>query len=448
LHFNFTFLILHFFMLLHTKNTILVKLCRLFLPPVIVMLFSVTSNAQPLVAEQLTLIQAVSEATQHNGSLRALKYESAAAEGDITTAGLRPNPNLTINGDILPSEGFGPYQKEYGASLGIPFELGGKRDARLSYAYLQRDVTALRYEDALRQTVFAVKSAYFDVVTTEQKAQVANENLTLFDSLVSLNRVRVSGQEIAQVDLARSEVEREKFALDVMAAQEQNRSVMTGLLALLGRNAANHMTRIQADTTIIPHIAAIADLKLPSVDDLVAKAIIERSDIKALAKAEEAARAQLELQKALASIDLTVSLDAIRQQQVTFWGASLSFPLSFFDRHQGEIQKAEAQSSEAEIQTQAALLQLRADITSALSDANTKRESLIKLRDNILQKSRSVRASVEYAYRHGSTSLIDFLDAVRTENELHQLFVDALGSYAKSLITLDFLIGKDVLYAM
>ena len=62
--------------------------------------------------------------------------------------------------------------------------------------------------------------------------------------------------------------------------------------------------------------------------------------------------------------------------------------------------------------------------------------------------SRSVRSSVEYAYLHGSTSLIDYLDAVRTENELHQLFVDALGAYAKSLITLDFLIGKDVLYAM
>ncbi len=435
-------------MLLHTKNTYMMKLRRLFLPPVVVALFWCTSEAQPPAAEQLTISQAVSEALEHNASLRALKFETAAAEGDITTAGLRPNPSLTINGDILPSDGLGPSDKQYGASLGIPFELGGKRDARLSFAILQRDVTTLRYEDAERQTAFAVKSAYLDVVTTEQKAQVAVENLTLFDSLVSLNRVRVSGQEIAQVDLARSEVEREKFDLDVMAAQEQNRSVMTGLLVLLGRNAANRTTPIQADTTIIPHIAAIADLKLPSVDELVAKAVVERSDIKALAKAEEAARAQVDLSKALASIDLTVSLDAIRQQQVTFWGASLSFPLPFFDRHQGDIQKSEAQSSEAEIQTQAALLQLRADITSALSDANTKRESLIKLRDNILQKSRSVRASVEYAYRHGSTSLIDFLDAVRTENELHQLFVDALGSYAKSLITLDFLIGKDVLYAM
>ena len=243
-------------------------------------------------------------------------------------------------------------------------------------------------------------------------------------------------------------MEREKFALDVLASEEQNRSVTTSLLALIGRNAANRMTTIQTDSSLIPKIAANANTPLPSVDSLIAIAVTERSDIKALKKAEEAAQAQTELQKALATIDLTVSLDAIRQQGVTFWGTSFSFPLPIFDRHQGEIQKAEAQYSEAQVQTEAVLLQLRADITSALSDANTKRASLIKLRDNIIEKSRSVRASVEYAYRRGSTSLIDFLDAVRTENELHQLFVDALGSYAKSLITLDFLIGKDILYVL
>ncbi len=412
------------------------------------MMLTRTSDGQTPTAEQLTIKQAINEATEHNANLRALKFETAAAEGDITTAGLRPNPSLTLNGDILPSDGLTPASKQYGFSLGIPFELGGKRNARLSYANLQHDVTVLRYSDIIRQMVFSVKSTYLDLVTSQQKANVAVGNLALFDSLVSLNRIRVSGQEIASVDLMRSEVEREKFALDVLAAQEQTRSVITALTSLLGRNAANGSNTVQADTTIIPQIATIANNPLPSLDSLVAIATAERSDIKALVKAEEAAKAQIELAKSLAAIDLTVSLDAIRQQQVTFWGASVNFPLPFFDRHQGDIQKAEAQSSEAEVQTQGALLQLRADITSALSDARTKRESLIRLRDNILQKSKSVRSSVEYAYVHGSTSLIDYLDAVRTENELHQLFVDALGAYAKSLITLDFLTGKDVLYAI
>lgn len=434
-------------MRMHIKIHLKRKCCMLLLSVVLVTLLRVTSDAQTP-AEQLTLTQAISEATLHNQSLRALKYETAAAEGDITTAGLRPNPNLTLIADILPSGGLTPADKYYGASLSMSFELGGKRNARLSYANLQRDVTSLKYDDAVRQTVFSVKSTYLDVVTSQQKAKVAGENLLLFDSLVALDRIRVSGQEIAAVDLTRTEVEREKFALDVLAAQEQNRAVTTALLALVGRNAANRTSRIQSDSTLIPKIAANADTPLPSADSLIAIAITERSDIKALKKAEEADQAQTELQKALAAIDLTVSLDATRQQGTTFWGTSFSVPLPIFDLHQGEIQKAEAQYSEAQIQTEAALLQLRADLTSALSDANTKRASLIKLRDNIIEKSRSVRTSVEYAYRRGSTSLIDFLDAVRTENELHQLFVDALGSYAKSLITLDFLIGKDILYVL
>jgi cobalt-zinc-cadmium efflux system outer membrane protein len=435
-------------MLLHIKN-IFQYYVKLTYVPYLLLAVSLTQTClaqQPI--EPLTLNQAISEAIIHNQSLRALKYETASAEGDITSAGLRPNPSLLLIADVLPSQGTGPADKYYGISLGLPFELGGKRDARLSYANLARDVTLLKYDDAVRQTVFSVKSTYLDMVTTQQKAKVAEENLVLFDSLVTLDRVRVSGQEIAAVDLTRTEVEREKFALDVLAAQEQNRAVTTALLALIGRNAASRRTLIQSDTSLIPKIAANADIPLLPVDSLIAIAINERSDIKALRKAEEAAKAQTDLQKSLAVIDLTVSLDANRQQGATFWGTSFSFPLPIFDRHQGEIQKSEAQYSESQVQTEAALLQLRADLTSALSDATTKRISLIKLRDNIIEKSRSVRTSVEYAYRRGSTSLIDFLDAVRTENELHQLFVDALGSYAKSLITLDFLIGKDILYVL
>ncbi|MDP4229018.1 MAG: TolC family protein [Bacteroidota bacterium] len=400
------------------------------------------------VIERLGLKTAIDEAVTHNVSLKAIEYEISAAEGDISTAGLRPNPNLTLIGDILPSNGLGPADKYYGASLSLPFELGGKREARLKYAHLQHDLSELRYEDAIRQTVYAVKASYLDLVTALEKAAVAEENLALFDSLVSLDRIRVAGQEIAEVDLTRTEVEREKISLEAMASQEQSRAVATSLSMLLGRKIQNESILIQPDTTLLSTLTLKADVLLPAMDSLMSIALAQRSDIRALAKAEEASKAQLELQKSLAAIDLTVSLDANRQQGTTFWGASFSAPLPFFDRHQGEIEKAEALSSEAQTQTNAAILQLRAEIASALSDANTKRLSLVKLRDNIIQKSKSVRISVEYSYRRGSTSLIDFLDAIRTENELHQLFVDALEAYAKSLITLDYLIGKDILYAV
>jgi len=41
---------------------------------------------------------------------------------------------------------------------------------------------------------------------------------------------------------------------------------------------------------------------------------------------------------------------------------------------------------------------------------------------------------------------VDYLDAARTYNELQQDYVDALQSYAKSLVTLNFVTGKDLYY--
>ena len=405
-----------------------------------------TMDAQTPAAEQLTILQVVQEARTNNLSLQALKYESAAAHGDIVTAGLRPNPSITINGDLLPSDGITPKDKSYGVSFAVPFELGSKRQARVDAAVLLRDVTDLKYNDAIRQTIFSVKSAYIDLASAYLKAGVSNTNLRLLDSLVSLNRIRVAGKDIAAVDLVRSEVEREKFSLDVLAAEQSYKTASTSLSAILGRKTSS--TLILPDTSAVVNVARLINRSLPSLDSLYAIAERERTDILMLKRSEDATNAQIALANSLSAIDLTVSLDVLRQQSITFYGASLNFPLPIFDRHQGDIEKAEAYHAESVAATTVATNQLRADLQAATNDVLTKREALRRLVTNILSKSEQVRQSVEYAYRRGGTSLIDYLDATRTENELRQFYVDALGAFAKSLITLDYITGKEIFYVL
>ncbi len=407
-----------------------------------------TMDAQTPAAERLTLFQAVQEAIHNNPTLHALSYESVAADGDVLTAGLRPNPSVTINSDILPSNGLGIGDKSYGVSFGMPFELGSKRQYRIDAATIQKDVTDLKYNDAVRQTIYVVKNAYIDLADAFIKSNVSFENLGLLDSLVELNRVRVTGKDIAKVDLARSEVEREKFSLDVLAAQQSYKIASTALLARLGRRASFRADQLLPETTALLKVSALIDKPIPSLDSLVEIAEQVRTDIQVLKRSEDAASAQVAVANSLSALDLTVSLDVLRQQSVTFYGASFNFPLPIFDRHQGDIARAEANRLEAQAQTTAAKIQLRADLESAVTDVLTKREALLRLEKNILSKSQQVRESVEYSYRHGGTSLIDYLDAARTENEIRQLYVDALGAYAKSLITLDYIIGKDMFYVL
>ena len=400
--------------------------------------------AQPKAAGVLSMHTALTEALANNASLRSLRYEQLASEADQITAGLHPNPSLTVNADILPSEGFTAKDKNYGLSLGIPIELGGKRDARIKQADAALRVTELQYLDALRQMTLAVRSAYIDFASTAERASAYGENLSLLDSLVSLSKIRVKDKDIAPVELTRSEVERDKFLLETLRSAEDHRAARTTLYALMGRTGSRTTQQDQPDTSAFTTIRSIAVRPLPALDSLLSVAEQERSDLRVLRATEEEAKATSELQRSLATIDLNVSLDYLRSQEITYYGTTVSVPIPIFNRNQGEIEKATVREAETKAQTEAALLQLHADVTNAWYDATNKQRALRTLGENVLGKSLDVRTAIEYAYRRGGTSLIDFLDAARTYNELRQSYVEALGDFAKSLVVLNAVVGKDV----
>jgi cobalt-zinc-cadmium efflux system outer membrane protein len=392
---------------------------------------------------KLAMEAAVREAIVHNVSLRSILYEHDAAQADKTTASLRPNPNLLLQADIIPTEGIKAIDKSYGGSFGMPFELGGKRSARMSMAGEFLKLTDLQIESVEHLLTENVRNAYIDCLSTRQKLSVLQKNLALLDSLVSLSSIRVKDQEIAAVELTRAELERSKFLLGVYAAEQDYRAACTGLLMLLGRTMpeiAVQFDSIEFDEFRNSDTAASAI----GLDSLFVIGKESRSDLRAARQNEEVNKANLELQRSQAAIDLNVSLDLFRQQSITYTGASFSLPVKLFDRNQGEIEKAEVRLQQSNEQTKAAELQFFADLLTVWHDANSKRGMLKTLNESVVSRSEDVRATVEYSYLHGGTSLLDLLDALRTQNEITLNYIDALTSYKKSLITLNFIIGKDI----
>ena len=401
------------------------------------------SSAQ---TERLRMADAVREAILANPQLRAARYDLPAAQADRITADLRPNPTLTANADILPSQGLGPADKNYGVSLNFPFELGGKLGARVNATDAAIEVTKFELSDHVRQTVAETRDAYFDLVGSDEKVRAAEQNLALLDSLVTLSKIRVADNDIAVVELTRSEVEREKFALDVVRFREEHRTAMVQLRMLMGRPETTRALSMVPDSTDLQVVTEAMRYKTLPLDSLLAIADTVRPDLQALRAQEHAAQMTLELQKALATIDLNVSLDLLRSQGITFYGSTVSVPLPIYNQNQGEIEKAAVKLEQAHLQTVAARSQIRAELTNAWYDAETKRQALLGLAQDVLQKALSVRNAIEYSYKRGGTSLVDYLDAARTYNELQQDYVDALQSYAKSLVALNYVTGKDLYY--
>ena len=63
---------------------------------------------------------------------------------------------------------------------------------------------------------------------------------------------------------------------------------------------------------------------------------------------------------------------------------------------------------------------------------------------NMLEQAGAVRDTMEYSYRRGQASFVEFLDAQRAYNETRQSYNQVRGDYARNLYQLDAVSGVSV----
>lgn len=85
-----------------------------------------------------------------------------------------------------------------------------------------------------------------------------------------------------------------------------------------------------------------------------------------------------------------------------------------------------------------------AAVDTDLTTAATQRDRVISLRDVYLPKATRARDTVEYAYRRGGASLLDFLDAQRSYRETALAHLQALATYLSAIYQLEADIGGSV----
>jgi len=399
--------------------------------------------------DTLTMDEAVNEAIAHNLDYLAQKYDLSIAEAQIVTARLRPNPILTLDADHLdflgtgfstvstngkmPNNG-GP--TEYSIRTDYLHERGGKRQARTELAVGNRDVTRLGLADSVRGLIQTVQNAYVDVVAARDTLKLAQENLTTFDDIASINQVRFKDGDIAEVELMRSQVAELQFANSVRQAELQVSSSMSKLQLLLGRSKLQRFDVADDLRHDMPDLTR---------DALVGEAMQQRPDLQALVRDEGRAAADLRLQKANARVDWQFGTE-YRKQDATAHADTLGFflqsPVPLFNRNQGEIARAQQAESQAEARTRAQRATVENDVDLALLEYQTARTSLEKIEGSMLGKARDVRSISEYSYKRGDISFVDFLDAVRAYNDTMQSYNDARAEYARSLYGLDAATGS------
>jgi outer membrane protein, heavy metal efflux system len=395
----------------------------------------------PALPAAITFDEAVREAIDHNLTLIAERYNVSIAQARLVTAGLRPNPVLTLNGMFPTSNTLdhGVSPREQVVRTDFVFERGGKRERRVEAADEAKSVAELQLLDSMRTLVLDVQNACIDVAVAKQNLTLAQDSLDAFNAVVRVNTERVRTGDLAPVELSRSRLASLQFQNDVRVQESKLVVAQNRLKGLLGRGDSRPI-EVASDLR--------RDAEPVDLDAIRERALAARPDLRALRAEQARTAADLRLQIAQGQVDYTVSGEVHRQFQPPLtdshgyvYGVYVGVPLPIFNRNQGEVARAGEEERQAAARVAAREAEVRRELEAAYQNYSAARDVVANIEGRMLDQAREVRSTTEYSYRRGEASLIEFLDAVRAFNDTIHGYNDARAEFARSLYSLDSLAG-------
>lgn len=402
--------------------------------------FPRAAGAQTQTPVTITLDQALQMALQHNHTLQAERTTIQQSQAEEITADLRPNPVLLADTQYLPffqpsefSANYIENSAEFDVGISYLFERGKKRQHRLQAA---RDVTAQTRStvaDNERTLTFQTASQFVNVQLAESTLQLAQQDLASFQNTVNISETRYKAGDISEDDYLKIKLQLLQFQTDVSQAQLAKTQGLSDLRQLLGYES------VPANYDVAGALAYQA--VNVGLEDLQAKALQWRPDLRAAQQGVTAANSAYLLQKAIGKKDVTAQMNYTHASGVNSAAIYGSIELPIFDRNQGEIARAKHAITQAQQEEEAAENQTVTDVRDAYEGLKSNDQILGLYRSGYLQEAQEDRDISEYAYRRGAASLLDFLDAERSYRATQLAYRQALASYALSLEQLREAVG-------
>ena len=390
----------------------------------------------PIPSKVITLDEAISLALANSPAINATRTQIHQNQAQETTANLRPNPVLSADSQFIPV--FSPSQfptdvEQYDIGLGYTFERGRKRQNRLQAARDQTAVTSAQAADAGRTLAFNVAQQFINVLLAESNLKFAEEGLKSFQQTVDISEQRYKAGDISEGDYLKIRLQLLQFQTDVSSARVARAQALGSLRQLIGYAAIQRDYDVAGDLAYQPLTARLEDLQ--------AKALSERPDLRAAQQGITAAKSQVALAKANGKQDVNLIGTYSHTSGLNALSWFLSIPLPIFDRNQGEIARTRFALTQAEFTEKAGLDTVMTDVTNAYEATTTNQEVVQLYMSGYLKQAQDSRDISAYAYKGGAATLLDFLDAERSYRTTQLAYRQALAAYMLSLEQLRQAVG-------
>ena len=377
----------------------------------------------------LTLKAALALARVQNSELAATGREVGAADAAVLQSEVLPNPELSATWEEV-----GKPSRTTSLQISQLLELGGKRSARIRAAGLGKDAAIAAFEGKRIDVLTRTAQAFVDVLAGQRRKQLSDQAVALAGQAAEAVGKRVTAGKVSPVEETKARLEAGAARIEAEQAGRELTSARKRLTAFWG-NSAPKFTEAAGDLELL--------VVLPTFDQLTVRA---RSNPERTRSTTEVARrsALLDGERAKRIPDITFGAGVKRalENRENLPLFTLSIPLPFFDRNQGNVLEGLRRVEKARDEQSATASRLDSELGQTYERLKAVEMEVKTLRDELLPGAKSAFDAATTGYQLGKFGFLDAIDAQRTLFQSNQQYVKALAEFHRAVADIERLTGE------
>jgi cobalt-zinc-cadmium efflux system outer membrane protein len=377
-----------------------------------------------------TLVLSLSDAEnlflKKNFELLAAKYQINEADAAIIQAKLWDNPNLNIEQGVYDPDSRKWFDITATGETAVNIQqliyLAGKRNKRIGIEKVNSEISRYQFYDLQRTLRYELRTSFYELYFLEQSVSVYDREIKASKKLVDAYDIEYQKGNVSFNDLARLQALQFSLGNEKIELLKSINEKQSNLVLLTGDTLARPIrpvVDVSAYTRINPDSLRI--------EQLIASGLANRYDLKIAEAQVQYEKANLALEKAMRTPDLTIGGRWDRQGSYVddYNALSVGFDLPIWNHNQGNIKIAENKIEESKVLRNENELEVKNDIIKAFSQLLETDHLYKASQPKFDSKYYDLLDGIILAYQNHTISLLEFIDYIETyknsKTEFYQL---------------------------
>jgi outer membrane protein TolC len=312
-------------------------------------------------------------------------------------------------------------------------EVSGRRGARIATADSAVNRSQLTFEQQKRSIELRVAQTYWDTLRLQYLRLLAEQSVGYYREILDYNEKRFNEGKIAAADLLRVRLEEARAEANTESSRLAEAEAKQRLAREMGLARAGNWRLSES-------FELLSEPKNPDSADSPQS---DRIEVKLAQQAIDTARANLRTQKAQGRPDVDALFGYKRTAGFNTMIAGFQMNLPIFDRNQAAVAAARFEVEANRSTLSAVEHQNASDLALARMSYETWKRQVTDRYRPLLDQAVDIANISRAAYREGGTDLLRLLDAERLRVDTQSAWVEALGNYHQSVLSLEYAEGLE-----